>query len=778
MSLPSHSDRIRQWDRRDWVVVVLLGLGAAFVLRWYWGGAPNLWSDTTMFIYRAFEVDRSISQGVLYPRLAMDFNFTYGAPLLQYRPPLVHYVIPALHWAGLDWIAAAKLAASGALLIAGIGMYVYARWLFANRRAALVSAAAYLFAPYLLVDIQVRGAIGEAVALAMLPWLFWAMHHTLADQDRLWPWLAALFTALLMLAHNTIALFAVPVLLLYLCVLSWRGRTWRRLLAALAGLATGLGLSAFYWMPALLERGYAQIETNMLNRPIDSFLSSLGTWIQRQIVFDYWGVLHYRLSLWQAVLAVIAVVALIVSAAAARRNANESALKSAQTLPSGMALLTGVTAVVMLLQLEVSHPFWDAVPLVRFIQFPWRLLGTASFCIALLAGFLFTRGVPHTWRGEAPRLVRVWRDAHLAWIPGWIAAAGVLAIVIYAGTSMPPPSSRPADELSEAAISVEGLSERGRAYLPLFSDFLPTGVKVDPVALPNARPAPDASLPPMTYVPTLAVTDDQPFRLKLQVHSDQPFTIRLHRFFFPGWQAYVAGKPVPTGPSGAAGLVAAQLPAGEYPLVVQFGQTTVRSLADIMSVIAMLAWIAAGIAIRRARPILVGVGMILALAVALMVSRHGANVFRSLGVGEASRRPVPTTANFQDEIHLIGHQLPPQVWHPGDDLPLRLYWLAQRTPEADYKVFVHLAKPDDSATVAQADSFPVLGYGPTTRWEPGEIIVDDHQIHLGENVPPGDYLLLVGMYHPDTVQNLPVRGTAEVLPGDRVVLAKVQVQGK
>jgi hypothetical protein len=726
-------------------MLALLGLGTAFALRWYWGRAPHPFSDTTMAIYRAFEVDRSIAQGVLYPRLAMDFNFTYGAPLLQYRPPLVHYVIPTLHWAGLGWIDAAKVTASIELLLAGIGMYVYARWLFTDRRAALVSAAAYLFAPYLLADIQERGAIGEAAALAMLPWLFWALHHTLKEKSRLWPWLGAFFTALLILAHNIIALFAVPVILLYLCLLAWRGLAWRevprfwrgQLPVVLAALAAGLGLSAFYWMPALLERDYAQIESHMLNR-LDTWLSPLGEWIQHQVVFDYWGALRFRLSLWQAILAVIAILALVITAKSAPKDPNEPVLSSSKGLRFNMALLAGITAGAMLLQLDVSRSFWNIVPLVRFIQFPWRLLGIAAFCIALLAGFLLT------W----PRL------------------AG-----IHAGTFTLAAQLNPfVDQLSEEAVSLEGLLERGRSDFTIFSDFLPAGVKVEPRDLAKPRAAPDSRPLPMTHVPAITVTGDRPFRLNLQVRSDQPFTLRLHRFFFPGWQVYATGRPVPTGPSGDAGLITADLPSGEYPVVVQFGRTPVRSLADIITLVSLLAWIAAGISIRRARPILAAMGAVLILVAALLLAHFGS--------GEPPRRPVPYTANFQDEIQLLGYQLPEKTWRPGDDLPLRLYWLAQRTPAADYKVFAHLVQPDDSARVAQSDSFPVLGYSPTTRWDPGEIIIDEQHIQLGDNVPAGKYLLLVGMYRPETMQNLPVQGAAKVLPGDRVVLTEIEVQAK
>jgi hypothetical protein len=515
----------------------------------------------------------------------------------------------------------------------------------------------------------------------------------------------------------------------------------------------------------------------MLDKPPDAWLSPLNEWIQPQIAFDYWGSLRFRMSLWQAVLAVIAILALAVTAITAKKDSGEPAPGAWRGLYFNMALLAGITAGAMLLQLEVSRPFWTAVPLVRFIQFPWRLLGIASFCIALLAGFLFAGSVPHSLRGEVPHPRG---ERRLTRIAGWGAAAGFLALVLYAGVFKLTPQFYPyADPLNEDAVSLEGLSERGRSLFTIFSDFLPASVKVDPTDLANSRAAPDASLTPMTYVPAIEVTGDRPFRLDLRIRSDQPFTLRLHRFFFPGWQVTVAGEPVPTGPSGDAGLVTADLPSGEYPVVVLFGRTPLRGLADLITLISWIVWVAAGIAIRRARPILIAMGVVLTLSALLMVARHGAAQFLPLGEGEASGRPIPVTANFQDEIHLLGYQLPKGTWQPGDDLPLRLYWFAPRTPEADYKVFVHLVKADDdSARVAQSDSFPVLGYSPTTRWEPGEIITDDRTILLGEDIAPGKYLLLAGLYHPERVQNLPVSGSAQVLPGDRVVLTEIEVQAR
>ena len=86
-------------------------------------------------------------------------------------------------------------------------------------RAALVSGVAYLFAPYLLTVVYERGAAAEALALGLLPWTAWALHRSLYGRGRLWLRFAAILVALLILAHNITALFALSALAVYLGLL-------------------------------------------------------------------------------------------------------------------------------------------------------------------------------------------------------------------------------------------------------------------------------------------------------------------------------------------------------------------------------------------------------------------------------------------------------------------------------------------------------------------------------------------------------------------------------
>jgi hypothetical protein len=88
--------------------------------------------------------------------------------------------------------------------------------------------------------------------------------------------------------------------------------------------------------------------------------------------------------------------------------------------------------------------------------------------------------------------------------------------------------------------------------------------------------------------------------------------------------------------------------------------------------------------------------------------------------------------------------------------PLRLtfYWQALTLPETDYTVFVHVRNAAGE-TVAQKDGPPVGGAYPTSLWDTDEIIKDEISIPL-EQVKPGQYELVVGMYDFATGLRLPV----------------------
>ncbi len=724
------------WSWLDVVCLSIIGLAVLVAIWPFWQPGIASSVDMHMAIYRLFELDRSLQSGVLYPRLGLDWNFTYGTPLFEFYPPLVSYGALVFRLIGLGWVESSKAMFTLSLLLAAIGAYVYGRWLFRDRRAALVTALAYGLAPYLLTDVYERGAAAECLALALLPWSIWAAHHVLRVRVRGWIWLTAAMVALLMLSHNVTTLFALPLIAVYLGLLAWYERSWNRLPLLLLAVTLGLGLSAFYWIPALAERGYTLLEELLITdlaRP-DANLTSPAGLIQLSAAFDYWGDSLFSFALWQATAWIAAALALIWLPKDRRFN---------------MALLVGMTILILMLQTDASRFFWQVVPLVRFIQFPWRLLGIASFCVALLAGSLFLLRPLVGW-------------------PGWLLAGGMCAVVVFGSLRNLSPQASPLwYPFASSQVGLVDLFEGARHGSALFDDFLPVWLTEGSRELATPRPAGSDKLPPLRVVPEVAVTAESPFRLRLHVSAESAFALRLHRSYYPGWQAYVDGRPAPTGPSPPLGLVTANLLAGDYCVLLQFEETALRRMSNAVSAVSLLVWVVGMASERRTRVALPILGIVLIL-LAGMTLRH-------LGGMPTPRQPVSSPANFEDQVQLLGYHLPKTTWRAGDTIPVRLYWLARRTPDDDYKVFIHLLRVPDGERVAQVDSEPILGFGPMTRWDPGELVVDEHLLPLDSSVPPGTYQIVTGLYRADTVQNLRVSGAGQVLPGDRLVLTEVAI---
>lgn len=133
----------------------------------------------------------------------------------------------------------------------------------------------------------------------------------------------------------------------------------------------------------------------------------------------------------------------------------------------------------------------------------------------------------------------------------------------------------------------------------------------------------------------------------------------------------------------------------------------------------------------------------------------------------------PLSTSLGDQVTLLGYSLPEDSVAAGDVLPLTLYWTARARLTERYKVFVHLLDARDRI-IGQRDSEPGGGVKLTTSWEPGQVITDNYGVLVPFGTPPGEARLVVGMYHYETGQRLPVSG----MPGpgdDRVFLRPVRI---
>jgi len=419
----------------------------------------------------------------------------------------------------------------------------------------------------------------------------------------------------------------------------------------------------------------------------------------------------------------------------------------------------------MVLQLEVTRAFWEAAPLVRFIQFPWRLLGLASLWIAVLLGTMFA-AIP------------------LPTAPSWMAALALAGLFYYPGAQTLDPALAPSwYRLDSTSIGRLDVYERGRSGFALYGDYAPASMTANPWDLSQSQAVDQLRQAPLAPpAPDLRIRTEAPAVFEIQTSSERPFLLHLPRIFFPGWRASIDGAATPVSASPPFGLVSIGVPAGEHSLRVVYGDTFVRMSATLFSWFSLLALTVCMLRMRTTRRVLAAIG-VLAAAIALMgVAEYG--------VADRSHHPTAMSITMDDEVRLQGFDLAindaekdtlhlpwgDAIISAGDTLKVRLYWLSLASPAHDYKVFIHLVRPDDSGPVAQSDSQPNLGYRPMTGWTPGELVVDEQWLALPPDLPEGHYRLLAGLYRPDTMNNLIATGPSEILPGDRIVLTDIDVR--
>jgi hypothetical protein len=702
-------------------------------------GVPNP-NDFLISAHRVLELENAWQQGVYFPRFGLDLNFGYSAPLFQFYPPLASYLAIILRWLGFGYIAGTKSVLVISMLIGTIGVFVYGRYLLRNRVAAVVAALVYAFSPYLLIVVYERGAVAESLAWALLPWLMWSVNRLYDRGDRISGLLAALFVALIIVGHNATAMFIIPGVALFAFLLSLIDRRPKAILPVAGAFVLGAGLSAFYWMPAILELGYSHTRIIMFNETTDVVNNtvSFANLIQHSLVHQFVGEDRFRFSLWQFFLGLASLIFLLT-----RRR----------SVPSVIWLLAIAWAVVLILQTELSLPFWQHMPMVDSIQFPWRLYGVASFCVSMLIG------------AAAMVLDTSIHTRRTAWFVG----IGIAISIVFGLSALNavPGNSWMWTPMEEADINRDEMWKRGLSGYPLFEDYTVSSIEIGLAQLASGRTADDPTRLAPTTAPEITVLAENPIRYELGIKAVEPWTLRLHRPYFPGWQVYLDGKRVPAQATGVAAVVTAELPAGEYSVLALFGNSTVRTIANLMTIMSIAIWLT--LLMRKQR------GWMDLIYIGLLTLIVGTGIWYLTGPGRQSISPVKFESRFENGMTLLGFKLADEQICVGGETQLRLYWIADATPETDLKYFIHVRTLDDAHTVAQYDTMPFSGYNPTTRWEAGELIVDEQALELDESIETGRYQLLIGLYDPVTMQNQIVTSSPDMLPGDRLKLAEIEL---
>jgi 4-amino-4-deoxy-L-arabinose transferase-like glycosyltransferase len=129
----------------------------------------------------------------------------------------------------------------------------------------------------------------------------------------------------------------------------------------------------------------------------------------------------------------------------------------------------------------------------------------------------------------------------------------------------------------------------------------------------------------------------------------------------------------------------------------------------------------------------------------------------------------PVSVRLGDGIQLLGYSLDEQEVVAGGTVGLTLYWQALSETDTSYTVFNHLIDGENRIW-GQKDAMPGAGTLPTSSWISGEYVVDEYQIQVQTDAPPGQYIIETGMYDLTTMTRLPIVNEKGTVVGDRILL--------
>jgi hypothetical protein len=750
-------------------------------------------TDAELHIYRLAELSRLVRGGEFYPRWAPNFYFGYGYPIFNYYAPLSYYLaLPFELLPGVDPVAAIKAVFVGTLLGAALGMYGFMRdnW---GRAAGYVAAAAFVYAPYIqYVDPHARGDVAESVSFGVFALALWAVDR-LRRSPSAANWVASvLLVAGLVLSHNLMAMVFFAFLLAWALwqIIAARvggdgteGTQWHTLPA----LFLGVGLAAFFWLPVALEQDAVNLSTLIGDGGHFDFRNhflSISRLFGATALLD-WGATEsaftLNLGIAQWLLALVGGTAVLVGKARWRSR----------------GLFFVVAALVLLfLMLPLSIPVWETIPLLPYMQFPWRLLGAMAAVLAVLSGIGINALANFRVANGRGTGGATSTQENRPWLP-----ALAIAIILFLALPLAEVAPWAPEPWNTSARAVSEIERRGR-WLGTTStaDFVPA--TVDTIPRPADQLLADfaaerpldrvnrASLPEGVTVETERVS---PLHTRYRVRSDNPFLLRLFQFDFPGWVARIDGEKVESELGRPEGFLVVPVPEGEHVVEVEFMETAERRAAWLVSGLSLLlmslganlvfrvangggyaeparAVAYAGQLSRRMALYVAGV-VFVAFVSYLILSPLELLRYQSTGnVAEPAEND--TYAQFGGQLALIGYTAPAEV-RAGETVEVTLFWKAQQSMDINFQVFLHLTR-SDGRIVAQSDKLNP-GDFPTRRWPVNKYVRDVHRLVIPADTEPGTYTLSTGMWVQAEGWRLPLVDENGEQIGDHYDIQSMQV---
>jgi uncharacterized membrane protein len=412
---------------------------------------------------------------------------------------------------------------------------------------AVFAGILYAVNPYHLVIVYWRSAFAELLAGVLLPLLvLWILRL----EERRWRAVVplGLVVAAAWLTNAPSAVMLNYSLGLLVLVLAIRQRSARPVLLGAIAAVVGIGLAAFYVLPAAYEEKWVNISQVLSAgvQPSDNFLFT--------ILSD--GD-HNRFNRLVSLIAVGEILWMGLAIWFSRQHTRSKIL---------WATLTTWGTASALVMFSFTSLLWNHLPQLKFVQLPWRWLLCLNAALMLLSVIAWQR-----------------------WWPRLLAYAALLGVLVFVWHRVQPPWWDHAVDVEKMHIAM--LAETGYEGT---DEYVP--INADPYDVDLSARRATLSGPGRAHI---RILQWQAQEKEFTAEVSEPSKVALKLFNYPAWQVEVNGGLVSTETHEDTGQMIVPVKAGMNDVLIQFVRTWDRTFGGVISGLVLLSVIVFQFIVRR-----------------------------------------------------------------------------------------------------------------------------------------------------------------------------------
>jgi uncharacterized membrane protein len=533
-------------------------------------------------IARLYLLVTGIRQWDLFPRWVDMLGFGHGYPLFNFYPPLIYYVSAVFYFLGFSLIWSIKLMIISGFLISASGIYFLVKKM-AGRIPALFGAAVYTYFLYHSITVYVRGALAEFYSLAVLPFVFLSLYNLSKKLSYKNLIMLGISFALLVLTHPLIAFPSLIFIGMFFIFLFFQNKEKIKFsLLSLGGGILALGLSAFFWLPSMVERKYTLID-NILTKELANYKDHFV--YPSQLWYSPWGYggstpgtadgMTFQLGKLPIIFVVLSLFFGLLYFL--KRKKLDATLKI-------YVFILFSLFISIFMMTEYSSFIWDRISFLWYIQFPWRFLTFTNLFVAVSSAFsiLFVMDFLKTFDKKKSSL-----------ITGVIAVIFVVFTIFKYSQYFKPQRMIATNDRERTSFKEIAWRISGTSY-----EFVPSSVRTKKTKLGtttlaiNENELTEKKYQIVTGKAEVKITKDTFAKKEFKIIAGTNIVFQLNTYNFPGWQAVLDGKEIKIDDKNDLTLINVSVPKGQHKLTFSFMDTKVRTIGDLASVLSLVAALA------------------------------------------------------------------------------------------------------------------------------------------------------------------------------------------